>query len=174
MTELALKASTASQSTRAPRIAPSRPVFSATATEASSNTLVMSSKSAAVKDKSSKISTSDAKSADTSGSSNSITLSSPELGVPDWTAKNPSGLMSDHVRFARTVDWAATPLGDMTNWAPEFREVANLLMKNPHPAALFWGEELTMLYNEAYAKEVAGNKHPELMGTGTGPQSSIT
>jgi hypothetical protein len=42
-------------------------------------------------------------------------------------------------------------------------------MKNPHPAALFWGEELTMLYNEAYAKEVAGNKHPELMGTGIGP-----
>jgi hypothetical protein len=35
-----------------------------------------------------------------------------------------------------------------------------------HPAALFWGEDLTMMYNEAYKIEVAGNKHPELMGTG--------
>ena len=39
-------------------------------------------------------------------------------------------------------------------------------MSNPHPAALFWGEELTVMYNKAYADGVAGNKHPQLMGTG--------
>jgi hypothetical protein len=39
-------------------------------------------------------------------------------------------------------------------------------MANPHPAALFWGEELTVIYNKAYADQVAGEKHPRLMGTG--------
>jgi hypothetical protein len=34
-------------------------------------------------------------------------------------------------------------------------------MRNPHPAAFFWGKDLTTLYNEAYKIEVAGNKHPE-------------
>jgi hypothetical protein len=29
-----------------------------------------------------------------------------------------------------------------------------------------WGSDLTMIYNEAYVAEVAGNKHPALMGTG--------
>jgi hypothetical protein len=68
--------------------------------------------------------------------------------------------MSEHVAFARTVDWASTPLGPMDKWSVQFREIVNLLMRNPHPASLFWGEELTMLYNEAYRIEVVGNKHP--------------
>lgn len=54
----------------------------------------------------------------------------------------------------------------MNTWSPELRQAANLVMGNPHPAALFWGSELTMLYNEAYRDEVAGRKHPELLGTG--------
>ena len=62
----------------------------------------------------------------------------------------------------------------MARWSPEFRQIANLLMQNPHPAALFWGNELTMMYNEAYRDEVAGKKHPMLMGTGfQGPFAEI-
>jgi hypothetical protein len=111
---------------------------------------------------------------DTSTSSTSIALSSPKHVVPDWTVADPKGVLSDHLLFARSIDWAATPLGPMSSWSSAFREVANLVMRNPHPAALFWGEELTMFYNEAYKNEVAGNKHPELMGTGfSGPFSEI-
>ena len=95
-------------------------------------------------------------------------------GTPDWTTAVPEGELSSHVIFARSVDWASTPLGDMTTWTAEFRQVANLLMSNPHPAALFWGEELTVMYNKAYADGVAGHKHPRLMGTGfRGPFSEI-
>jgi hypothetical protein len=103
---------------------------------------------------------------DTSGSRSSVTLGSPEYSVPDWTAPSPRGIISEHVKFARNYDWASTPLGPLEKWSPQFREVVNLLMRNPHPASLFWGEDLTMLYNEAYKIEVAGNKHPDLMGTG--------
>jgi len=87
-------------------------------------------------------------------------------GTPDWTVKNPVGDLSPHTIFARSVDWSATPLGDMSTWSREFRQIACLLMANPHPAALFWGDELTVIYNKAYADQVAGEKHPRLMGTG--------
>ncbi|CZS88736.1 related to sensory transduction histidine kinase [Rhynchosporium graminicola] len=91
-------------------------------------------------------------------------------GTPDWTVPHPEGELSDHVEFARSIDWAATPLGDMKTWSREFRQIACLLMAHPFPLALFWGAELTVMYNKAYAENVAGLKHPELMGTGfSGP-----
>jgi len=106
--------------------------------------------------------------------STSIILTTPEKAVADWTSSKPKGILSPHLQYARSVNWAATPLGPMKNWSPEFRQAANLCMGNPHPAALFWGSELTMLYNEAYAAEVAGNKHPSLMGTGfSGPFAEL-
>lgn len=101
-----------------------------------------------------------------SASTTSIRLTTPEKGVRDWTVKEPKGTLSAHLSFARSVDWASTSLGAMGTWSPEFRQVANLVMQNPQPAALFWGEEMTMMYNEAYRDHVAGRKHPALMGTG--------
>jgi hypothetical protein len=95
-------------------------------------------------------------------------------GTPDWTVKSPEGELSPHAIFARSVDWSSTPLGDMSIWSREFRQIACLLMANPHPAALFWGEELTVIYNKPYADQVAGEKHPKLMGTGfRGPFAEI-
>lgn len=102
----------------------------------------------------------------TTGTTSSVTLASPENAVPDWTAANFTGALTEHVAFARKVDWSHTPLGPMHSWSLQFRELVNVLMRNPHPAALFWGEDLTMIYNDAYKIEVAGNKHPDLMGTG--------
>ena len=117
----------------------------------------------------------DANSSSTGSSqSASILLSAPDKAVADWTVVKPKGVLSAHVEFARSVKWSNTPLGPMEKWSPEFRQLANLCMNNPHPAALFWGSELTMLYNEAYADEVAGNKHPSLMGTGfSGPFAEL-
>ncbi|CAI6252117.1 unnamed protein product [Periconia digitata] len=114
--------------------------------------------------------TSGGTSSGTVGSGASVTLSTPTKGCPDWTADQTKGELSDHMIFARNVNWGETPLGKMSTWSLEFREIANLVMRSPHPVSLFWGEELTMLYNEAYKNEVAGNKHPDLMGTGfSGP-----
>lgn len=103
----------------------------------------------------------------TTGSSSSVTLASPLGVVTDWTSPQPTGILSDHIMLVRQVDWASTPLGPLDSWSIQFREIVNLVMRNPHPCSLFWGEELTMIYNAPYKDEVAGNKHPELMGTGT-------
>jgi PAS domain S-box-containing protein len=111
---------------------------------------------------------------ESSQSKKSITLAEPEKAVADWTALNPKGIITDHLKYARSINWAATPLGPMETWSKEFRQTVNLLMNNPHPASLFWGSDLTMIYNAAYAREVAGNKHPSLMGTGfSGPFSEM-
>jgi hypothetical protein len=60
----------------------------------------------------------------------------------------------------------------MESWSPELRQVANLVINNPHPANIFWGNDMTMLYNEPYAIAFAGNKHPSMLGTGaSGPWS---
>lgn len=83
----------------------------------------------------------------------------PERATIDWTVPNPEGQISQHLEYVRAVDWGATSLGPMASWSSEFRQIANLVMTNPHPAALFWGSKLTVIYNEAYANEVAGNKH---------------
>lgn len=48
--------------------------------------------------------------ADTRNPSPYITLTAPKDGVPDWTVKKPRGMLSDHVVFARSIDWASTSL----------------------------------------------------------------
>ncbi|KAK2674941.1 hypothetical protein RAB80_009925 [Fusarium oxysporum f. sp. vasinfectum] len=109
-----------------------------------------------------------------SSSSGSIILGKPEKAVADWTVTNPKGLLSPYIRLLRAIDWSSTPLGPMSSWSPELRQVANLVINNPHPANIFWGSDMTMLYNEAYALRFAGNKHPSMLGTGaSGPWSEV-
>jgi PAS domain S-box-containing protein len=106
--------------------------------------------------------------------SSTITLATSDKAVADWTVDSPRGVLTEHQKFVRSIDWAATPLGPLDSWTPEFRQLANLCLSDPHPAAMFWGPELSVLYNEAYAKTVAGNKHPALMGTGfSGPFAEL-
>ncbi|KAF5967654.1 sensory transduction histidine kinase [Fusarium coicis] len=107
-----------------------------------------------------------------SSSSGSIILGKPEKAVADWTATNPKGILSPYIQLLRAIDWSSTPLGPMSTWSPELHQVANLVINNPHPANIFWGNDMTMLYNEAYAVTFAGNKHPSMLGTGaSGPWS---
>lgn len=94
-------------------------------------------------------------------------LSVPEIACPDWTAAEPKGVLTEHMRFARSINWTATPLGPPSTWSREFRQIANLCMGSPFPVAVLWGNELTTIFNDAYRAEVLGNnKHPALMGRG--------
>ncbi|KAI0468509.1 histidine kinase [Xylaria cf. heliscus] len=81
----------------------------------------------------------------------------------DWTRIPLTPDLPDHIHFARTRDWASTPLGPIDEWSSELRTISNLVMGSPHPAALYWGREFTVIYNEAYVA-LAGRKHPKLMG----------
>ncbi|KAI1496006.1 hypothetical protein F5X99DRAFT_414539 [Biscogniauxia marginata] len=81
----------------------------------------------------------------------------------DWTRIPLSSDLPEHIRFARSRDWASTPLGPIEDWPTELRVMANMVMGSPNPTALYWGREFTVIYNEAYVA-MAGKKHPKLMG----------
>ena len=51
----------------------------------------------------------------------------------------------------RRFDWTATPLGAMADWPVELRVVHDLLECSTAPAAIYWGPELILLYNDAWA-----------------------
>jgi hypothetical protein len=86
-----------------------------------------------------------------------------EIGFFDWTRLPLSDTLPRHIQFARSVDWASTALGPIEFWPADLRQMCNLIMASPHPAAMYWGDDLVAIYNEAYVL-LAGQKHPRLMG----------
>ncbi|PFH56161.1 hypothetical protein XA68_16967 [Ophiocordyceps unilateralis] len=94
---------------------------------------------------------------------NQVLQLQPTKSVFDWTRIPITDSMPEHIRFAKSVDWASTPLGPMSEWTSDLRAMSNLIMGSPHPAAMYWGPELICIYNAAYI-ELAGQKHPSLMG----------
>ncbi|KAJ4292756.1 hypothetical protein N0V90_009419 [Kalmusia sp. IMI 367209] len=86
-----------------------------------------------------------------------------DVGFFDWTRLSLSPSLPRHIQFARSIDWASTPLGPIEFWSNDLRAMCNLIMASPHPAAMYWGDELVAIYNEAYIG-LAGQKHPTLMG----------
>ncbi|KAF1939000.1 hypothetical protein EJ02DRAFT_457342 [Clathrospora elynae] len=86
-----------------------------------------------------------------------------DMGFFDWTRLALSPSLPKHIQFARSIDWASTPLGAIEDWSQDLRAMCNLIMASPHPAAMYWGDDLVAIYNEAYIG-LAGQKHPALMG----------
>ncbi|KAE9366560.1 putative histidine kinase M3YPp [Stipitochalara longipes BDJ] len=86
-----------------------------------------------------------------------------DIGRIDFTKPNPSFVLSPHHEFVLNFDWGSTDLGPISEWSSELRRMANILMSDPRPAAMYWGKHRTMLYNEPYVV-VMGQKHPGMMG----------
>lgn len=87
-----------------------------------------------------------------------------DKGFFDWTRLPTSPSLPPHIQFAKSFDWAKTSLGPIEEWPADLRAMCNLIMASPHPAAMYWGPEHVAIYNEPYVM-LAGNKHPELMGS---------
>ncbi|KAF9700944.1 hypothetical protein EKO04_000007 [Ascochyta lentis] len=87
------------------------------------------------------------------------TLSGSSIATFDWTDELPPARMSSHVAWARSIDWSQTPLGPTSNWPHQLRSISNIIMQDSRPAVVFYGPELTMIYNEAYT-DCLGNLHP--------------
>lgn len=63
----------------------------------------------------------------------------------------------------RSKDWSATPLGDIATWSETLLATVNILLLSPYSFAIYWGAELTLLYNDAY-RPFLGEKHPQALG----------
>lgn len=51
-----------------------------------------------------------------------------EVGFFDWTRLPISPSLPRHIQFARSVDWASTPLGPIEFWSNDLRGMCNLIM----------------------------------------------
>jgi hypothetical protein len=57
-----------------------------------------------------------------------------DIGFFDWTRLPYSENLPRHIKFARSIDWAATSVGPIELWPPDLRQMCNLIMASPHPA----------------------------------------
>jgi hypothetical protein len=92
-------------------------------------------------------------------------MSHPRLTKPivDWTRDPLHENITPYQRFVRDVDWTKSPLGPMAQWSEQLRQYVLLIVADPHPAVVYWGESQAIVYNEAYI-ELIGQKHPGLQG----------
>jgi hypothetical protein len=70
--------------------------------------------------------------------------------------------MGDRIRLH---DWAATPLGDLSDWPMQLRHAVSLCVKSQFPIVIHWGwPDSIVLYNDAFIPLI-GEKHPAALGT---------
>lgn len=63
----------------------------------------------------------------------------------------------------RDHDWASTPLGPIADWPVALRMALDLCLHSRFPTAIYWGPELRLLYNDAWAP-IPAERHPWALG----------
>src|ERR1700692_4742778 len=77
-----------------------------------------------------------------------------------------TGTLSPALRsqLITTYNWATTPLGHVSTWPDSLKAAVRILVTSRFPMWMAWGPELTVLYNDAYARVTLGKKHPWALG----------
>lgn len=60
-------------------------------------------------------------------------------------------------------DWSKTPLGPMQGWSPALKAHAQHCLDSRFPSVIWWGSDLTQIYNDGY-RDICGGKHPKALG----------
>ncbi|WP_137179923.1 PAS domain S-box protein [Roseomonas sp. AR75] len=63
----------------------------------------------------------------------------------------------------RRHDWAATPLGPLGAWPQPLRVALGICLHSSFPTAIYWGPDLRLLYNDAWAV-IPAERHPWALG----------
>jgi signal transduction histidine kinase len=64
----------------------------------------------------------------------------------------------------RAKDWAETPLGAADGWPASLRTVLRLMVTSRYAMWMGWGPDLVFFYNDTYAQQTLGAKHPWALG----------
>lgn len=72
----------------------------------------------------------------------------------------PGSVMSDLVQ---AFDWGSTALGPIASWPTPWKTSLAIALSSHFPMVLWFGEDLHVLYNDAYVPQM-GNKHPSALG----------
>lgn len=64
------------------------------------------------------------------------------------------------------TNWGSrdTSLGDLECWPVSLKAMVRMIFATDTPHCILWGADLVCIYNAAYWKHIARDKHPELMG----------
>ena len=67
----------------------------------------------------------------------------------------------------RQHDWQQTPLGPPETWPQSLRTIVRIMLTSRYSMWMGWGPDLTFFYNDAYAQNTLGAKHPWALGRPT-------
>ncbi|HMK04371.1 MAG TPA: PAS domain-containing protein, partial [Ferruginibacter sp.] len=68
-------------------------------------------------------------------------------------------------KLTREKDWSNTSLGLPQTWPQSLRTTLSIILHSKFPMFLFWGDELTCFYNDAYRPSLGKDgKHPFILG----------
>ncbi len=73
---------------------------------------------------------------------------------------NLGGAMGQHMR---SMDWSAMAFGPVEDWPQSLRTALSICLTSRFPILLWWGDTLSVLYNDAYIP-IFANKHPWVLG----------
>ncbi|KQU54529.1 hypothetical protein ASG72_02515 [Bosea sp. Leaf344] len=80
--------------------------------------------------------------------------------MPKLKFLNGGGQMGARIR---DFDWAASPLGPPELWPLPLRSAVSICLNSSFPTAVYWGRQLHLLYNDAWAP-IPAEKHPSALG----------
>ena len=66
-------------------------------------------------------------------------------------------------RRIRDFDWNAHPLGVPASWPQPLKFALDMALASSFPSAIYWGPELRLLYNDAWAP-IPADRHPWALG----------
>ena len=66
-------------------------------------------------------------------------------------------------RACLELDWSQTLVGAPAEWPNSLRSMVSLAMASRFPLLIWWGDDLVMIYNDAY-RAIIEQKHPFAMG----------
>ena len=70
----------------------------------------------------------------------------------DWISEPRPENITPFQQFILDIDWEKSPLGPMNKWPSQLRQMVLLVVQDPTPAVVYWGDDATIVYNEPYTQ----------------------
>src|SRR5687767_9773723 len=85
-----------------------------------------------------------------------MTASAPHLPLPPE-----GGEMGARVR---AHDWSACGLSALKDWSRELQLIVGVCLSSELPAAIYWGPDWRLIYNDACSNLIPGGRYPSTLG----------
>ncbi|WP_295463242.1 ATP-binding protein [uncultured Pseudomonas sp.] len=83
--------------------------------------------------------------------------------IADWNELDFLAGGGDMGARLRTHDWSDSPLGPPAQWPQSLRSALSICLNSSFPTAIYWGPDLLLLYNDAWAP-IPAERHPWALG----------